>query len=347
MSETFDPNSASGCDTLFGIPCEQEQAGVIVLPVPFDATASYRKGAAGAPRNVLEASWQVDLRDVDTGDPWREGIAMLPLETGLADEVRVLNDEGRALMRWVESDERDGCDEEPVGARQARERLNAIGETLRARVSEEASVWLDKRKLVVVLGGEHSCPLGLIEQLAARHPGLGVLHIDAHADLRNAYQGLKHSHASIMHNVLQVPGVEALTQVAVRDLCAQEMELIDAQARVTCYYDADLTRRQFEGETYGAIVREIVQTLPQQVYVSFDIDGLEPALCPGTGTPVPGGLTFQQACYLLRQVVVSGRRIVGCDLCEVGMGQMDGIVGARVLYKLIGSMLCSVPRSAF
>lgn len=330
MITPFDPNDAACCDGMFGLPHEPDDARVVLIPVPFDATTSYRQGTADGPQTILEASWQVDLRDVETGDPWREGIAMLP-----EPEVIVrLNDEARGLAAPIQEQEDDEPDPEALA------RINEIGARVTTWVGEQAARWLDQGKIVGVVGGDHASPLGAILTLAKRHPGMGILHIDAHADLRVAYQGFTYSHASIMHNVLErAPEVAVLAQVGVRDLCGAEMDVIQKSDRLRCWYDANLFRERFEGRSFASQVEEIVSALPNEVYVSFDIDGLDPSLCPGTGTPVPGGLSFQEASYLIGAVARSGRRIVGFDLCEVAPdepGGIDGIVGARMLYKLIG-----------
>jgi agmatinase len=323
-------------DGIFGLPHTEEEARVVLVPVPFDATTSYRKGAAEGPQTVLEASWQVDLWDGETGDPWRQGIAMLDEPEAI---VR-LNETARALASPIQNQEDEALSPETL------ERVNTIGEELMVWVRDEVRSWLDRGKIVGVVGGDHASPLGAIMAVAERHPGLGVLHIDAHADLRAAYQGFSHSHASIMHNVLtRVPGVARITQVGLRDLCANEMQVIRSDDRLRSFFDHEMARAQFEGRSFASLTREIVATLPRQVYVSFDIDGLDPSLCPGTGTPVPGGLSFHQASYLLGEVARSGRRVVGFDLCEVAPGSdpssIDGIVGARMLYKLIGWALRS------
>ena len=336
MLAPFDPNDATVYDGIFGLPHTEEEARVVLVPVPFDATTSYRKGAAEGPQTVLEASWQVDLWDGETGDPWKEGIAMLEEPEAI---VR-LNEAAQALASPIQHQEDEALSHETL------ERVNAIGEELMVWVRDEVRSWLDRGKIVGVVGGDHASPLGAIMAVAERHPGLGVLHIDAHADLRAAYQGFSHSHASIMHNVLtRVPGVARITQVGLRDLCANEMQVIRGDDRLRSFFDHEMARAQFEGRSFASLTREIVATLPRQVYVSFDIDGLDPSLCPGTGTPVPGGLSFHQASYLLGEVARSGRRIVGFDLCEVAPGadpsSIDGIVGARMLYKLIGWALRS------
>jgi agmatinase len=198
-----------------------------------------------------------------------------------------------------------------------------------------------------VVGGDHAAPFGAIEVIAARHSGLGILHVDAHCDLRPSYEGFTWSHASIMRNVYdRVPGVERIVQVAIRDASAEEMDLVAGSGRrLIVHRDGDLARGELEGRSFATMARRIVRDLPAEVYVSFDIDGLDPALCPHTGTPVPGGLSFRQAVFLLGELVRSGRRIVGLDLSEVapgtGIDEWDANVGARILYKLIGFALLS------
>lgn len=336
MKAPFDPNDATCCDGVFGLPHGTEEARVVLVPVPFDATTSYRQGAADGPETILEASWQVDLRDVETGDPWKQGIVMLPV----AEHIDRLNDEARALAAPIQEQEDDVPDAKALA------RVNEIGEQVASWVQAETERWLDRDKIVGVVGGDHASPLGAIVAVAKRHPGLGLLHFDAHADLRVAYQGFTQSHASIMHNVLErAQEVKRIVQVGVRDLCAAEMDAIERSDRILCWYDNELTRAQFEGRNFSSIAEEIVNALPDEVWISFDVDGLDPSLCPSTGTPVPGGLSFQQVSYLVGAVARSGRRILGFDLCEVAPGPdptgIDGIVGARVLYKLIGWTLRS------
>jgi len=144
----------------------------------------------------------------------------------------------------------------------------------------------------------------------------------------------------------EVSGVRKLVSVGLRDFCVEEQALIErSTGRVAAFYDVALASRVLDGEPFARVAQQIVGELPQDVYVSFDIDALEPSLCPHTGTPVPGGLSYHQATRLLRAVVASGRRIVGFDLCEVGPGpagdEWDANVGARVLYQLIGWALRS------
>jgi agmatinase len=206
---------------------------------------------------------------------------------------------------------------------------------------------LERGKLVAILGGDHSAPYGAIRAVAEAHPGVGILHVDAHADLREAYEGFEHSHASIMHNVMKdLPGVARLVQVGIRDLSEAEHAAIrDSGGRIVTFFDHEIAARRFDGEAWRAQTARMIEPLPQTVYVSFDVDGLDPTLCPHTGTPVPGGLSFQEATALVAAVARSGRKIVGVDLNEVVPGpegdEWDGNVGARLLYKMIGWMLVS------
>jgi agmatinase len=333
---SFDPNCAGDDERgIYGLPSTPEEAAVVLMPVPFDATTSYRPGAADGPRAILEASRQVDLYDVETGNPWQAGIAMLEE----AREIRAWNREARPAAEKVMGSSRDT----PA----ARNLVNDICDRVNQRVRSVVDSWLGAGKIVGTVGGDHGCVYGAISAHAMRYPGLGILHVDAHADLRRAYDGFQWSHASIMENVYRrETDVATLVQVGVRDLCEEERDLINgSHGRIVTHFDAELAGERFAGGSWAAQVARIIEPLPDDVYVSFDIDGLDPALCPNTGTPVPGGLSFHQASYLLGAVARSGRRIVGFDLVEVAPGadggEWDGNVGARMLYKIIGWTLLS------
>jgi agmatinase len=187
--------------------------------------------------------------------------------------------------------------------------------------------------------------LGFYKAIAEKHSEYGILQVDAHADLRESYENLNYSHASIMYNALtEVPEIIKLVQIGTRDYSLSELDYIhNSNGRVVTFFDKDLKERQYEGVTWQTIVGEIVASLPQNVYISFDIDGLDPKLCPNTGTPVQGGFETQQLYYLFRKILASGRRLIGFDLNEVGMSsnEWDENVGARVLFKLCNLMIAS------
>lgn len=336
----FDPDAPAGAESgMYGLPFSPEQAGVIVIPVPFEATTSYGGGTSGGPAAVLEASRQVDLFDNDTGRPYENGIAMLPID----EQIVRWNAEARGLAAPVIAAGGETAGDPEL--EEARLRVNEISDGVNAWVEAATRDWLARDRFVAVLGGDHSVPFGAIRAHAERYPGMGILHLDAHADLREAYEGFTHSHASIFHNVItKIEGIGKLVQVGVRDLGSRERQMIDqSSGRIRTFYDSEVVARLDEGEPFGRIARGIVDELPQHVYLSWDIDGLDPTLCPGTGTPVPGGLSWNQAISLLRALVRSGRTIVGLDLCEVAPGESewDANVGARLLYKMIGFSLLS------
>lgn len=348
-TSTFDPSAAAGADSgLYGLPHGPDEAAVHVLPAPFDATASYRKGAWKGPAAILRASRQVDLFDLEHGRPYEAGIWMA--EDG--GEIEGLNRRASALADAVIAVGGDVAGD----ARLARdlEQVNAIGAQVNALVHARTLEVYERGALPALVGGDHSTPFGAIRAAAERHPGLGVLHVDAHADLRVAYEGFAWSHASIMDNVLRhVDGVARLVQVGVRDLSEEERDAIrDSGGRVRTLYDADWQRAKLERADLRALIRERLAELPQAVWISFDIDGLDPTLCPRTGTPVPGGLLWSETMLWLGELVASGRRVVGLDLNEVNPGPdwdpenarddaWDAIVGARLLYRLIATALAT------
>ncbi len=333
MSSAFDPSGPATFDGIYGLWHTPDEARVVLVPVPWEPTTSYRKGTAGGPAAILEASRQVDLFDRETGRPYEAGIAMLPFDPSIEEWNRAACELAQPII------DAGGAGTDPA-LREALSLVNALSARLSERVESIADAWLAKGKLVGLVGGDHSTPLGLVRAIARRHPGVGVLHVDAHADLREAYEGFTESHASIMFNVhTQVADVSKIVQVGIRDFSEEEYALATSSPRVMTFYDADLAKRAFSGEPFAKIARDVAEALPSEVYVSFDIDGLDPSLCPGTGTPVPGGLGFREMCALLDAVRASGRRIVGFDLNEVAGAEWDATVGARVLYKLIGYAL--------
>lgn len=340
----FDPNAAAAPESgLFGLPDDPQGARVHVLGVPFDATTSFRKGTARGPEAIRAASRQVDLYDHWNGRPYQAGIWMAPSEA----RVVAWNEEASRAAEPVIAAGGVGSDPK---LRKAAERVDAIGVELNRWVEERTNASLDQGKLCALVGGDHSTPFGAIQAHATRFPGLGILHVDAHADLRPAYEGFTWSHASILRNVAErIPGVARIVQIGVRDFSEEERDFIAASdGRIQTLFDLDWADAKHAGQNLKALVRRTLAPLPETVYVTFDVDGLEPALCPNTGTPVPGGLGWNEAMLLLDELVRSGRRLVGFDLNEVApaAGSEDGAgwdenVGARLLYRLIGFALRS------
>ena len=264
-----------------------DDARVVILPVPFERTTSYVTGTRNGPREILLASGQVELWDEETRtDVWSRGIFTLPEMELPYNDVRVALDEIRRV----------------------------VGELIA------------HEKFLVVLGGEHSISVPVVEAFAARTPGLSVLQIDAHADLREAYQGSRFSHACAMRRILEHA---PCTQVGIRSLCREESQAIPG-LRTRVFWDHDMRQDP-------AWIDRVVEGLSETVYITIDADGLDPAIMPVVGTPEPGGLSWHETTALLR-AVLSRRRVVGCDLVE--LSPLPGMVGpsflcAKLIYKIL------------
>lgn len=336
MVGDFDPDAPADGGGLFGLPHTVEQARVRVFPVPYEATTSYRQGTAGGPAAVLEASQQVDLCDLETGTPWRAGIAMEEVDP----QITALNAGACLDARRVRDLEDEGGEEHDAALDRVNQASAALNEVVYAWV---AKVLAAGQQIPAVLGGDHAVPFGAMKAALEHDPSLGVLHIDAHADLREAYEGFTWSHASIFYNVLQHTPLKTLVQVGLRDISHRELDMARSDERIHPWTDVALADELAAGTPFAALAERIIAPLPQRVWISFDIDGLDPSLCPGTGTPVPGGLSWREALALLAALARSGRQIVGFDLCEVGQEDWDATVGARLLYKLSGWAIASQP----
>ncbi len=338
---SFDPNGVGVKGTLFGLPFSTDTAEVVVIPVPWDVTTSYGSGTAQGPQAILDASSQLDYGQIDIPEAWQLGIVMDEIPEVWLSSGRSFREKSTQYIAWLESGSKSA--DRPVML----EMLAAINEQchqLMTYVQQECKYWLEQEKTTVLVGGDHSTVLGHIKACVEHYGSFGVLQIDAHADLRRAYEGFTYSHASIMHHVLEIDEVSRLVQVGVRDFCPEEYEVIQAsEGRISTFFDQQIKEEQYAGKRWQDQCNSIVDELPEQVYISFDIDGLDPKLCPNTGTPVPGGFDLDQIMWLIKQIVISGRKIVGADLCEVvpGKNEFDANVGARALYRMINLMAVS------
>ncbi len=350
QSPKFDPNAAASEDSgVFGLPFTEQQAQLVYLPIAWEATTSYGGGTSDGPEAIFEASKQVDLFDIDVDKFYECGLFMREADP----RFRTWNEEGKALAQKII--EVAGVIDGQPELEKALERVNALGHQVNELVREQTLSVLNAGKIPGLVGGDHSVPFGAFQAVAEKNPdGFGILHFDAHSDTRIAYEGFQWSHASIMHNALErIPGIRKLVQVGIRDFCEQEWEYCQSQGnRVKVFFDADLSQRRFSGEPWAKTTDAIVAALPQKVWISFDIDGLDPRFCPNTGTPVAGGLDFREAIHLIGAVAKSGRKIIGFDLNEVapdadGKNEWDANVGARLLYKLTGFTLASQGKARF
>lgn len=332
----FDPDATGVANgNYFGFEFNEPDAALVLLSVPWDVTVSYRAGSAAAPASIIDASTQVEIYDeAFPGNLWQMGIATARQDEKIAHKAVEMRQKAENVISHIEN---AGHEHDPEIATDLRE-VNDACQWLNNRIYEQSIERLKRGKTVGLVGGDHSTPLGLVRALSAIHPdGFGVLHIDAHADLRDAYEGFEYSHASIMRNMIKLDQVERLVQVGIRDFSHGEAQFADSEKRIVQFSDRTLTANEFKGETWDAQCDRIIANLPQKVYISFDIDGLAREFCPTTGTPVPGGLSWHKAVYLLEKLGDSHRQIIGFDLNEVAPNaedEWDSIVGARMLYKL-------------
>lgn len=339
----FDPNAAGNPNNnIFGLPFTEEDAKVILLPVPWEVTVSCGSGTSRAADHIFKASLQVDLYDTDMPEGWKQGFYMRPLDRKVLSKSDYLRKEAELYIDYI-SKGNDFHDNKFMC--KSLNDINQGSDFINRWVYEQTRDLLKKDKLVGLVGGDHSTPLGFFKALAEKHGSFGILQIDAHCDLRIAYEKFTYSHASIMYNALtEVPQIERLVQVGVRDYGEDEFDYVkNSNDRVITFFDQAIKARQYEGETWKQIVDDIVNKLPQKVYISFDVDGLDPKLCPNTGTPVAGGFETEQVNYLFRKVIESGRQMIAFDLNEIsaGEGGIDSNVGARILYKLCNLLVKS------
>lgn len=317
-------DAATPAGGLFGLGCAVDEALFVGVPAPYAATVSSRQGTVDGPRALWEASCQLDFADPRHGEPWRAGFSQV-------DEPVAMR-EMSARVGGLVARQRGGAGE-------LAEEIDAAGREVWAWLDDVVSGLLEASRVPLVAGGEHAVSYGAIRAAARRAP-LGVLQIDAHCDLRDAYEGLRTSHASVMRRVLEEHGVERLVQVGVRELAGEELATVRREGeRVHLVTDAAIADDRLRGRPFAETVGEALAPLPERVWVSFDVDGLDPSLCPGTGTPVPGGLTWREAEFLIVALGESGRTIVGVDVVEIGPEYWDGYVAAKVAYALAGAAL--------
>ena len=346
----YDPNIVGNPNNnIFGLPTTEENAKLVILPIPWEVTVSYGAGTARAADAILKASLQVDLFDPEFPNAWKQGYYMRPSDKKILLKSDYLRKEAELYIDYISKGEEVKANQFMT---KTLKEVNEGSVFLNNWVYEQSKALLLKNKLVGVLGGDHSTPLGFFKAIAEKHGEFGILQIDAHFDLRAAYEGFNYSHASIMYNALnEIPELTRLVQAGIRDYGSDEWDYVTkSNFRVITYFDKDIRNRQYEGQSWKLIAEEIVNKLPEKVYISFDIDGLDRKLCPFTGTPVPGGFELEQVFYLFSNLLKNGKTIVGFDLNEVGIGgdtDWDANVGARVLYKLCNLLVTSnTPQSA-
>jgi len=274
-----------------------EKARVVILPVPLDRTTSYVAGTRNGPHEILVASSHMELWDEETQtDVHSVGIYTLP------------------EMEFP---------------------FATMDEVVR-EIRRVASELVSRDKFVFVLGGEHSITPAVVAAMAAKHPGLSVLQIDAHADLRESFMGTPHNHACAMRRTLEYART---TQVGIRSLSPEEAAAASTLP-TEIFYD-------FNMREHADWIDRVVDSLSETVYITIDVDGFDPAIMPATGTPEPGGLSWYEALTLLRRVIEQ-RTVVGCDIVE--LTPLAGHVApnflcAKLIYKILSYRFRSALKS--
>lgn len=334
--KSFDINGIGNTTAgMFGLPFTLEECEIVLVPVPWEVTVSYGGGTANGPKAIHEASYQVDLYDPNLKDAWQLGIGMDKENKTIRTKSNALRKKAEALIDAMSA----GKD---VSKNKVHQRLiKEIHEGclwMNKTVKDRIAHYLNQNKIVGLIGGDHSTPLGMIQALAEKFGNFCVLQFDAHADLRIAYEGFEFSHASIMYNALKIKEVEKLVQVGIRDYCQEELDVINnSKGRVKTFFDRDMKQTMYRGDSWDRICNRIVGELPQKIYLSFDIDALDPKLCPNTGTPVAGGMEVEQVLFLIEKIVKSGKQIIAFDINEVSPAKnsdWNENVAARLLYRI-------------
>lgn len=334
--KNFDSNGIGQLnDGLFGLPFTLDECETVLIPVPWEVTVSYGGGTVNGPEAISNASYQVDLYDPMVKDAWKKGIGMDTISEALKNKSKELRELSEEYINALAN----GANENDLELKNIASTIQKECVWLNDWVKTRSLHFLNQGKTVGLVGGDHSTPLGMMQALAEKFGKFAILQIDAHADLRNAYEGFEFSHASIMYNALKIKEVEKLVQVGIRDYCEEELDLINtSNGRVKTFFDRDIKYAQYVGDSWDRICNRIIKELPQDLYLSFDIDGLDPKLCPHTGTPVAGGFETEQVLFLLEKIVNSGRRIIAFDINEVSPGpegdEWDANVAARLLFRI-------------
>ena len=306
---------------------------ISIYPVPCDLTTTFHHGASQGPSQIKAVFHQLDDSHPFSSNNY--DLIFEPTSQRIIDLQSSYADISRAII--------DTCNQGQVLSQIQQTSLHDINQACSEINQIVYSDCLDlfSRGPILLCGGEHGVGVGCTRALGEKHASFGVLQMDAHMDCRVQYFGYDYSHASVMTHYSKLDAVNAITQVGIRDYDASELDFQHSSSTTfNVFNDYDMKKRLFDGETWASICSDIVETLPQYVFISFDIDVLCPSLCPGTGTPVPGGLSYNQAAYLLEKVMIN-RQIIGAELVEVSNQEnntWDAVVGARILQLLAGCL---------
>ncbi len=272
--------------TFAGIPQEyarQDQSKIVLIPVPFDQTTTWQKGADYGPTAFLGAAENMELYDIETdSEVYKNGIFL------------------------TESIEEDT----------SLDMINAVHSTVKN--------FINKKKFVTLFGGEHSISIGSIRAFNERFDNLTVLQIDAHADLRKEYEGSAYNHACAMYEANQTTN---LVQVGIRSMDISEREEMNEDK---VFFAHDMATDDYWMD-------DVIEQLTNNVYITFDLDALDPSIMPSTGTPEPGGLFYYETLEFLKKVFES-KNVVGFDMVELCPNHLDkssDFLAAKLYYKML------------
>jgi agmatinase len=326
-----------------GLETSYSNSQVIILPLPFEITTSVVSGCNEAPSQILEASESIDFlipqfKDVILKDfhiyMEKPNSMFLKLNFPFYQEI---------IEKW-----KDHYYDIPLEEVYSEKfviselyNINREFEKLYDFSYKKVKEYLENGKLFGVIGGEHSVNFGVVKAVSDYYGGnFSILQIDAHCDLKNKYLGIEYSHASAMRNIFDNIPLISLTQIGIRDLDKEELECSEKFDNIFTMFDYD----SFNLDV-SQIISLIAPTLNENIYLSFDIDGLDPSLCPNTGTPVPGGFSYNKILAILEGLFLNkGKKLIGFDLVEIGSnseGGIDANVGARLVYFLSTLMVKS------
>jgi agmatinase len=264
-----------------------EKAKYVLLPVPYDGTSTYIKGAEKGPQAIIDASDSIELYDIQT--------ELEAYKSGIYTDKHPFSFLTPAIMV--------------------------------AEVKERVQHFLHQNKKVGLLGGEHSISIGAIEAFAEKYPNLSVLQFDAHADLRDSYNGSIYNHACVMRRAQAIANV---VQVGIRNVCIEEKANIISE---NIFYAHDIC-----GQTEW--MQQAIDKLTEHVYLTMDLDGFDPSIMPATGTPLPGGLLWYETLTFL-ELLFKSKKVVGFDvveLCPQNENKISDVLAAVLVYKIISMM---------
>lgn len=310
-----------------------EESQIIILGVPWEVT-THVGGTVNGPLSIQKLSQELDAYDPEIQDNPRN----YGMHFRILNELQKQNNLYRPLAKKVIFEQDQTHLEE----------INQACAKMVQTVRRETKEILDSKKHFGLIGGDHSTTEGAVIEISKHYNNdIGLLHFDAHADMYDAYQGFKHSHASVIRNIVQSDHCpKTVVQVGIRDLCEEEAHFISDHSNIHCFFDYQIKNQLFNGASWAEVIKPIIEKLPKNIYISLDVDVMTWTYAPHTGYPVPGGLTYNQITFLISQLKAAGINIIGFDVNEVArpcleeFNEWNAVVGTRLVYKLCSSILC-------